>query len=280
VGHQAVVTDFAHTWESDGHVLRVAVSSKNEYTFSVDGVVYEDFPSEAEANALAKEIAAKTKKETTPDAGRQRRNSVNKKSDSPALERRQSASFDPFASGGSAGTAVTSSSSFFDESDNTFSGGFDTSDPFAPPSKTKSSDPFSSGFESTTASTGTSQEKSRPPMVRQFTSPPEQYASHTSPKAGGGDFNSNDLFASNSPPSPPPQKQNQEASFDFFADLPELQGLIMSRRVLHLPALMIFLLITPLSLSLHSSNNNSSSNNSSSNNLNKPTILTLMIFRD
>mmetsp|Transcript_9539 Transcript_9539/g.15873 ORF Transcript_9539/g.15873 Transcript_9539/m.15873 type:complete len:552 (+) Transcript_9539:68-1723(+) len=219
IGHQAVVTDFAHGWESDGHIMRVAVSTKNEYSFSVDGVEYEDFPTEAGSNAIAHELAAKAKKDHHDHHHpKPKRLSSGKKTDRAPVERRHSASFDPFASGDTTG-AATGTSSFYEEPDS-FSSGFDSTDPFASPTKTDTTDPFSAGFDSH-ITTNTSQDKPRPGLARQFTSPREEFESHSPPPTQtSSGFNSADLFADNSPPSQQKQQpqQQQAASFDFFAD--------------------------------------------------------------
>lgn len=222
IGHQAVVTDFAHGWESDGHVMRVAVSTKNEYSFSVDGVEYEDFPTEAGSTAIAHELAAKKKEHHHDHHPKPKRLSSGKKNDQAPLERRNSASFDPFASGGSTGPAATGTSSFYEEPQ-AFSSGFDSTDPFASPTKTETTDPFTAGFDAhiTTNTSQEKQENPRPGITRQFTSPREEFETHSPPPTSTNTgFNSADLFADNSPP--PQQKQQQQqqqsTSFDFFTD--------------------------------------------------------------
>ena len=238
IGSQSVVNDFAHGWESQGHVLRVAISTKGVYSFSVDGVTFEDFPTETESKKMQQDIASKTKKEDTHT--KPRRLSVTKKTEHPVISKRPSATFDPFAANGSGATTTTSSSSFFDQAeDDSFGGGFDSTDPFASSSSsasvTKSTDPFSAGFNTTPSSSSKSTSSAQlfeqvkpqavkpvPTLARQFTSPPEKQ--HSEPST----FNSNDLFAEHSsstssppPPLPPPQQQKPQqnhVNIDFFAD--------------------------------------------------------------
>jgi len=235
VGMQSVITDFAHTWESNGHVLRVAVGKNHEYSFNVDGVLFEDFPSEFEARSMAKELASKSK-----DGAK--RSSVKKVESTTGATttispNKTNSSFDPFSSEGntSASTNTVSSSSFFDNKDDGF-GGFGN-DPFSS-NKSSTVDPFSSGFGGTTTqdpfsssfgSTPAQKPKSAsaklfndveedpsPTMTRQFTSPHD----HSS------GLKSNDFFADSNTHLPPPKQQqpqhqqqkHQPATLDFFAD--------------------------------------------------------------
>ena len=230
VGHQAVITDFAHGWESHGHVLRVAVSEKGAYSFSIDGVEFKDFPSQSDSKKKYKEMMEKRSGKREEPTTRPRRLSSEKK-----LEKRHSATFDPFStdttgSTASSTTKASSSSSFFDQESDGFGSGFDSKDPFAA-SIQQTTDPFTEGFGNVGAVTNTSKsttanafdnpkkdESIRPnrpaTLTRQFTSPPEQYEANAT-----NTFNSEDLFADQSSTTAPSQQpQHQFASQDFFND--------------------------------------------------------------